>query len=98
MCEGQVAVADRYLVQESPESRIYENFARVSEHMESAIHKVMEEQSLSSKKMRWINVADQYAIHAMMRRPAGRLWCSPKRSMDTVWPCLPADSAVAAWA
>lgn len=47
MCEGQVAVADRYLVQESPESRIYENFARVGEHMESAIHKVMEEQSLS---------------------------------------------------
>ncbi|WGZ33011.1 hypothetical protein O4444_05320 [Xylella fastidiosa subsp. pauca] len=49
---------DRYLVQESPESRIYEHFARVGEHMESAIHKVMEEQSLSSKKMRWINVAD----------------------------------------
>ncbi|WNY20804.1 hypothetical protein [Xylella fastidiosa] len=40
---------DRYLVQESPESRIYENFARVGEHMESAMQKVMEEQSLIEK-------------------------------------------------
>ncbi|WP_201800392.1 hypothetical protein [Xylella fastidiosa] len=41
---------DRYLVPEDIGSRIHENFARVGEHMESAIHKVMEEQSLSSKK------------------------------------------------
>ncbi|QJP47873.1 hypothetical protein HKJ31_03015 [Xylella fastidiosa subsp. multiplex] len=40
---------DRYLVQESPESRIYEHFTRVGEHMESAMQKVMEEQSLIEK-------------------------------------------------
>ncbi|KXB20555.1 hypothetical protein XFPR_09520 [Xylella fastidiosa] len=46
---------DRYLAQGNPESRIYEHFARVGEQMESAMHKVMEEQNLIEK-----NAMDQY--------------------------------------